>query len=58
MAEHPPPRYSPEGTPLGRSADNTRVGNSYSTETPRARKLWWRVRDALSRPVKNSKQRH
>ncbi|MFF3585374.1 hypothetical protein [Streptomyces mirabilis] len=57
MVEQPPTRYSPEGTPLGRSADNIWLSNSYSTETPRARKLWWRIRDALRRPV-NSEQRH
>jgi hypothetical protein len=39
---------------LGRSADNIWLSNSYSTETPRTRKLWWRIRDALRRPVKNS----
>ncbi|WP_438292637.1 hypothetical protein [Streptomyces sp. HUAS TT7] len=55
MVEQPPKRYSPEGTPLGRSADNIWFGNSYSTETPRARKLWWRIRDVLHWPVKNSK---
>jgi hypothetical protein len=58
MAEHPPTKYSPESTPLGRSADNIWLGNSYSAETPRARKLWWRIRDVLRWPVKNSKQRH
>ncbi|MEU9101849.1 hypothetical protein [Streptomyces sp. NPDC048361] len=58
MVEQPPKRYSPEGTPLGRSADNIWFGNSYSTETPRARKLWWRIRDVLHWPVKNSKQHH
>ncbi|WP_435215395.1 hypothetical protein [Streptomyces sp. bgisy034] len=58
MVEQPPTRYSPEGTPLGRTADNIRLGNSYATETPRARKLWWRIRDVLRWPVKNSEQRH
>ncbi|MBB5122085.1 hypothetical protein [Streptomyces eurocidicus] len=58
MTEHPPRRYSPEGTPLGRTADDVRPGNDYSTETPRARRLWWRVRDVLRRPVKNSEQHH
>ncbi|MCX4405282.1 hypothetical protein OG840_27625 [Streptomyces sp. NBC_01764] len=58
MVQQPPTRYSPEGTPLGRSADNIWLSNSYSTETPRTRKLWWRIRDALRRPVKNSEQRH
>ncbi|MGW2814072.1 hypothetical protein [Streptomyces sp. NPDC001415] len=56
MVEQLPKRYSPDGTPLGRSADNLSFGNSYSTETPRARSLWWRIRDVLHRPVKNSKQ--
>ncbi|WP_158717033.1 hypothetical protein [Streptomyces rimosus] len=58
MGEQPPERYSPDGTPLGRTADNTRFGTSYSTETPPARKLWWRIRDVLRSPVKNNKQRH
>lgn len=58
MAEQPPTRYSPEGTPLGRSADNTWFGTSYSTETPRAHKLWWRIRTALRRPVENSNRHH
>ncbi len=53
MVEQPPARYSPEGTPLGRTAEAIRFSTSYSTETPRARKLWWRVRDALRRPVRN-----
>ncbi|WP_158942416.1 hypothetical protein [Streptomyces sp. ERV7] len=52
-----PKRYSPEGTPLGRSADNIWFGPSYSTETPRAARLRWRIRDVLHRPVKNSSQR-
>lgn len=46
------------GHPLGRSADNILLSNSYSTETPRTRKLWWHIRDALRRPVKNSERRH
>ncbi|MGW1953398.1 hypothetical protein ACWCPI_11590 [Streptomyces sp. NPDC001920] len=58
MVEQPPTRYSPEGTPLGRTADNIRLGNSYATDAPRARKLWWCIRDVLRRPVKNSGQRH
>ncbi|MCH0558680.1 MULTISPECIES: hypothetical protein [Streptomyces] len=58
MVEQPPTRYSPEGTPLGRGADNVRFGNSYSTETPRVRTLWWRIRDALRWPVQNDEQRH
>ncbi|MGC0418077.1 hypothetical protein [Embleya sp. AB8] len=57
MAE-PPTKYSPEGTPLGRSADDIPLGNNYSAETPRARKLWRRIRDVLRRPVRNNKQRH
>ncbi|MFF7982010.1 hypothetical protein ACFZDK_23255 [Streptomyces sp. NPDC007901] len=55
MVEQPPTRYSPEGTPLGRTADNIRFSTSYSAETPRARKLWWRLRDVLRRPAKNSR---
>ncbi|WP_316776010.1 hypothetical protein [Streptomyces sasae] len=55
MAEQPPTRYSPEGTPLGRAADNNGSGTSYSTETPHARKLWWRIRGVLRRPVKSSR---
>ncbi|MFD8725538.1 hypothetical protein ACFV2H_48280 [Streptomyces sp. NPDC059629] len=54
MVEEPPERYSPEGTPLGRTADDNRSGTGYSTETPHARKLWWRIRDVLRRPVKSS----
>ncbi|PKV77083.1 hypothetical protein [Streptomyces sp. TLI_146] len=54
MGDQPPQHYSPEGTPLGRSADNTWFGPSYSTESPRAARLWWRIRDLLHRPVKNS----
>jgi hypothetical protein len=57
MVEQPPRRYSPEGTPLGRSADDIRLGNSYSADTPRARKLRWRIRDLLRWPVKNGAQR-
>ena len=49
-----PPRYSREGTPLGRTADDIGLSTGYSTGTPRARKLWWRIRDVLRRPVKNS----
>ncbi|MGW1744741.1 hypothetical protein ACWCRD_03805 [Streptomyces sp. NPDC002092] len=49
-----PPRYSPEGTPLGRTSDDIGFSTGYSTGTPRARKLWWRIRDVLRRPVKNS----
>ncbi|MFI6561203.1 hypothetical protein [Streptomyces sp. NPDC050534] len=55
MVEQPPTRYSPEGTPLGRTADDMRFTTSYSTETPRARKLRWLIRDVLRRPVKFSK---
>ncbi|MEU5438443.1 hypothetical protein AB0G73_34535 [Streptomyces sp. NPDC020719] len=57
MAEEPPRRYSPEGTPLGRNADNISFDTSYSTETPRAARLRWRIRDLLHWPVKNSRQR-
>ncbi|UNO42095.1 hypothetical protein [Streptomyces sp. MST-110588] len=52
-----PERYPPNGIPLGRSADDIRFGSGYSTETPRIRKLWWRIRDALRRPVRNGGQR-
>ena len=55
MVEQPPTRYSPEGTPLGRTANAIRFTTSYSTETPRARKLRWLIRDVLRRPVKNSR---
>ncbi|MFF4359508.1 hypothetical protein [Streptomyces sp. NPDC001604] len=51
-----PSRYSPEGTPLGRTADDIGFTTGYSTGTPRARKLRWRIRDVLRRPVKNSTQ--
>ncbi|MFI1106296.1 hypothetical protein [Streptomyces melanogenes] len=54
MGDQPPQRYSPEGTPLGRSADNLWFGPGYSTEIPRAARLWWRIRDLLHWPVKNS----
>jgi len=54
MVEQPPTRYSPEGTPLGRTADDVRFNTSYSTETRRARKLRWRIRDVFRRPVKSS----
>lgn len=56
MQRDMPARYSPEGTPLGRTADDIRCGTGHSTGTPRARKMWWRVRDVLRRPVKNSTQ--
>ncbi|GAA2486054.1 hypothetical protein [Streptomyces longisporus] len=56
MQRDMPPRYSPEGTPLGRTADDLRFSTGYSTRTPRARKLWWRIRGVLRRPVKNSTQ--
>ncbi|MGI5401955.1 hypothetical protein ACQEVG_21425 [Streptomyces sp. CA-135486] len=58
MVDKPPERYPREGIPLGRSADSIWFGHSYSTETPRARKLWWRIRDVLHWPVKNSKRRY
>ncbi|WP_158813464.1 hypothetical protein [Streptomyces rimosus] len=58
MVEPTPTRYSPEGTPLRRTAVDIRFGNSYSTETPPARKLWWRIRGVLRSAVKNNKQRH
>ncbi|MFE1752727.1 hypothetical protein ACFW88_19650 [Streptomyces anandii] len=58
MAEQPRTRYSPEGTPLGRSPDNSWFNTSYSTETPRTHTLWWRIRDALRRPVKNRNRHH
>lgn len=54
MVEQPPTRYSPEGTPLGRTPDHIRFADSYSSETPRTRKLWWRIRGVLRVPVKNS----
>ncbi|MEU1075118.1 MULTISPECIES: hypothetical protein [unclassified Streptomyces] len=54
--EQVPKRYSPEGTPLGRSADNNSAGPSYATETARAVRLWWRIRDLLHWPVKNSQR--
>jgi hypothetical protein len=55
MVEQPPTRYSPEGTPLGRTANDIRFTTDYSTETPHARKLWWLIRDVLRRPVKNGR---
>ncbi|MFC0843393.1 hypothetical protein ACFH04_06530 [Streptomyces noboritoensis] len=57
MGEEFPGRYSPDGTPLGRSADSIWFGPSYSTESPRAARLWWRIRDLLHWPVKNSSRR-
>lgn len=57
MTEEPSRRYSPDGTPLGRSADTIWFGNTYSTESPRAARLRWRIRDLLHWPVKNGKQR-
>ncbi|MFH0520964.1 hypothetical protein ACHBTE_27770 [Streptomyces sp. M41] len=58
MVDNPPERYPREGIPLGRSAESIWFGHSYSTETPRARKLWWRIRDVLRRPVRNSESRY
>jgi hypothetical protein len=55
MVEQPLTRYSPEGTPLGRTANDIRFTASYSTGTPQARKLRWLIRDLLRRPVKNSR---
>ncbi|GAA0617587.1 hypothetical protein [Streptomyces crystallinus] len=54
MREQPPKRHSPNGTPLGRSADDIWFGPSYSTESPRAARLWWRIRDLLHWPMRNS----
>jgi hypothetical protein len=54
MVEQPPARYSPEGTPLGRTADDIRFKATYSTEDSRARKLWWRIRDVLRRPTNHT----
>lgn len=58
MAEQPHIRYSPEGTPLGRSAHDTLSGVGYSTRTPRARRWWWHVRGVLRRPVRNGGPGH
>jgi hypothetical protein len=54
MVDRPPTRYSPHGTPLRRAGDDTGSGISYSTETLRARKLWWRIRDVIRWPVRQS----
>ncbi|WP_329395024.1 hypothetical protein [Streptomyces melanogenes] len=47
MTEEPSRRYSPDGTPLGRSADTIWFGSTYSTESPHAARLRWRIRDLL-----------
>lgn len=53
MVEQPPtPRHSPHGTPLGSSVGGTESAVSYSAETPRACRLWWRVRGVLRWPVR------
>ncbi|WP_329127244.1 hypothetical protein [Streptomyces sp. NBC_01465] len=57
MADEQPERYAREGTPLGRTADDVAFGPSYSTETPHRRRLWWRIRDLLRWPMKNSSRR-
>ncbi|WP_267245318.1 hypothetical protein [Streptomyces sp. PR69] len=54
MAGDPTQRHPREGVPLGRSADAVCFGPCYATATPRARKLCWRIRDILRRPVRNS----
>jgi len=58
MAGNPQERYSREGTPLGRTAEEITFTHGYGTGTARSRKLWWRVRDLLRRPVRNSGRRH
>lgn len=58
MVDNVPKRYPREGVPLGRSADDVELNQSYSTETPSTRRLWWRIRDVLRRPVRNSDGNH
>jgi hypothetical protein len=56
MVGDPEERYPREGRPLGRSVDNQWFGVSYSTQTPRVQRLWWRIRTLLRRPVRSHRR--
>jgi hypothetical protein len=51
MTQTPHEKYPPEGKSLGHGPDNeSKATVTYSTGTPGARKLWWRIRAAVGRP--------
>ncbi|UXY27815.1 hypothetical protein [Streptomyces sp. HUAS TT20] len=51
MGQTPHEKYPPEGKPLGRGPGyESKTPVAYSTETPAARKLWWRIRAVLKWP--------
>ncbi|MDX3377346.1 hypothetical protein PV390_23395 [Streptomyces sp. ME02-6991-2A] len=55
MAQAPEERHPREGRPLDRQGSGERpCVVSYSTSTSTARRLWWKVRSALRRPVKGT----
>jgi len=57
MAQTPHEKYPAEGKSLGRGPDyESEATVTYSTETARGRKLWWRIRGVVRWPQRARRQ--